>query len=111
MGKRRLLIALAMYLALAAAYFPLMPRERLTGHTPHNHYALQAEAWLAGRLDLGGPPPRYTGNNDFAVYEGKHFVSFPPVPAALLLPFVALAGGAEALPDALVFVALAPLGP
>jgi hypothetical protein len=107
--RRRLYLALGIYVALVIAYLPLMPRERLHAHTPANHYALQAEAWLAGRLDLGGPPPAYTRNNDFALYQGKHYVSFPPVPAALLLPLVAAAGGAEALPDGLVFALLAPL--
>jgi hypothetical protein len=111
MEKRRLFIALAIYVAHAVAFVPLMQRARFTSHTPYNHYALQAEAWLAGRLDLGGPPPAYTGDNDFAEHGGKHYVSFPPVPAALLLPFVAIAGGAAAVPDGLLFVLLAPLGP
>ena len=110
-GRRLVYLALGIYVVLASAYLPLMSWERLRTHTPYNHYALQAEAWLAGRLDLGGPPPSYTGNNDFALYRGKHYVSFPPVPAALLLPFVAAAGGAEAVPDGLVFVLLAPLAP
>jgi hypothetical protein len=88
-----------------------MPGERWHAHTPYNHYALLAEAWLDGRLDLGGPPPAYTGNNDFAVHGDKHYVSFPPLPAVLILPVVAAAGGAENVPDGLFFVLLAPLGP
>jgi hypothetical protein len=108
---RRGLWALAIYVTLTAIYLCTAGAERLADHTPFNHFALQAEAWLAGRLDLGGPPPDYTFNNDFALHDGKHYVSFPPVPAALLVPFVALAGSAEALPDGLVFVLLGALAP
>jgi hypothetical protein len=109
-GRRRLVFAASIYLLLAVAYFAMMP-ERTATHTRYNHYALQAEAWLNGRFDLGGPPPAYTGNNDFAVYEEKHYVSFPPVPSLLLVPFVAAAGGAETVADGLIFTGLAPLGP
>jgi hypothetical protein len=80
-------------------------------HSPYNHYALQAQAWLSGRLDLAGPPPRYTGNNDFAVFEGRYFVSFPPVPAAIMVPFVAAAGQVERVREAPIFALLAPIGP
>jgi hypothetical protein len=109
--RRRWLIAAAIYLAVTVLFVAMMAPERRSGHTPYNHYALQAEAWLAGRLDLGGPPPAYTHRNDFAVVGDKTFVSFPPLPAVLLLPAVALAGGAEAVPDGLWFVLLSGLGP
>jgi hypothetical protein len=99
------------YAVLAVAYLATTPPARLGSHSPYNHYALQAEAWLDGRLDLAGPPPRYTGNNDFAVYQGRTFVSFPPVPALVLVPAVAAAGQVERVRDVLVFVLLAPLGP
>jgi hypothetical protein len=85
--------------------------ERFERHTPYNHYALLAEAWLRGRLDLGGPPPRYTGNNDFAFKDGKTYVSFPPAPALVLVGPVAVAGRAEAVRDGLWFIALAGVGP
>jgi len=108
---RLLSFAAAIYLIHAVALFAMMPRDRLIAHSPYNHYALQAEAWLHGRLDLGVPPPPYTGNNDFALHEGKHYVSFPPVPAAMLLPLVAIAGGADRVRDPQFFAWLAPLGP
>jgi hypothetical protein len=103
--------ALAIYFLLTAVFLATTPRERRTAHTPFNHHALVAEAWLAGRLDLGGPPPAHAGNNDFAFFEGKHHVSFPPLPALVILPVVALAGRAAAVPDALVWLALAGVGP
>jgi hypothetical protein len=108
---RRLVCALAIYagvtLLLLACAAPAVLRE----HTPCNHFALLAEAWLKGRLDLGGPPPDYARGNDFAAYHGKWFVVFPAFPSLLLLPLVALAGRAEAVADGRFFLALAGLAP
>jgi len=108
---RRLLWALAIYTGATLLLLACAAHDTLTTHTPYNHFALNAEAWRQGRLDLGGPPPAYTHNNDFASYDGKWFVVFPPLPSALLVPLVALAGSAEAVPDGLVFVLLAGLAP
>jgi len=94
-------------LSLLACAAPATLRE----HTPYNHFALQAEAWLEGRLDLGRAPPGYTGGNDFARYEGKWFVVFPAFPSVLILPLVAAAGSAEAVVDGRFFLLLAGLAP
>jgi hypothetical protein len=94
-------------LLLLACAAPSTLRE----HTPYNHFALQAQAWLQGRLDLGGPPPSYAHGNDFASYGGKWFVIFPAFPAVLLLPLVALAGSAEGVADGRFFVLLAGVAP
>lgn len=54
----------------------------------YNSYTLQACAWLEGRLDLGY-------NYDWlelAIFEGKYFVSFPPFPSYVMLPFAAVFG-------------------
>ncbi len=108
---RRLVWALAIYagvtLLLLACAAPAVLRE----HTPYNHFALLADAWLKGRLDLGGPPPEYAGNNDFATYQGKWFVVFPAFPSVLLLPLVALGHGADAVADGRFFLLLAGLAP
>jgi hypothetical protein len=108
---RRLLWAFAIYvgvtLCLLACAAPAVLRE----HTPYNHFALLAEAWLKGHLDLGGPPPDYARGNDFATYHGKWFVVFPPFPSVLLLPLVALSGSAEAVADGRLFLLLAGLAP
>lgn len=109
--EQRLLWALGLG-ALATAVFALFAAEGvLTQHTRYNHFALLAEAWLDGRLDLAGGAPSYAGNNDFAVYGGRTYVVFPPLPALFLVPLVALAGDARAVPDGLVFVLLAGVAP
>jgi hypothetical protein len=92
-------------------YAAIAGRQRLTEHTQFNHFALQAEAWLDGRLDLGHDPPDHAQNNDFAHYRGKWFVPFPALPALLLVPLVAIAGNADRVRDGQFFVWLAPLGP
>lgn len=99
------------YLALLVVYLLVAGPARLTDHTPYNHFALLADSWLHGRLDLGGAPPDYAGANDFSQYDGKWYVPFPAFPALLLLPLVYFAGSAEFVRDAQFFIWLAPLGP
>jgi hypothetical protein len=53
------------------------------------HFVYQAEAFLRGQLSLPGQPPN---TNDWVLRNGKWFVSFPPFPAVLMMPFVAVAG-------------------
>jgi hypothetical protein len=109
--SRRRLLAVAIYLLVTAVFHVTMAPERLTAHTPYNHFALLADAWLHGRLDLGGPPPSYTGNNDFAVLGTKVYVSFPPFPAVLIAPLVKLAGSPAKVRDGAFFLWFAGIGP
>jgi len=104
-------LAFGIYALVTAVCLLTTAPDRLAQHTPYNHFALLAEAWLHGRLDLGGPPPAYTGNNDFASFGGRWFISFPPFPALLIAPLVKLAGGAAATRDGLFFGALTGVGP
>jgi hypothetical protein len=53
------------------------------------HFVLQAEAFLHGQLHLLDRPPNL---NDWVLRDGKWFVSFPPFPAVVMLPLVALFG-------------------
>lgn len=59
-------------------------------HNPYNSYVRQACAWLEGRLDLAD------GANltwlELAIHEGKYYVSFPPFPSYVILPFAAIWG-------------------
>ena len=109
--QRRLLIACALYLAATVVFFLFAAPETVHEHTPWNHFALLADAWCHRRLDLGGPPPAYTGNNDFSQFNGKWYVAFPPFPAVLLLPLVALMKEPERVHDGQFFLWLAGVAP
>jgi hypothetical protein len=63
------------------------PRFYHQSHAPHFIY--QADAWLHGQLHLRVPPP---DRNDWARVGDRWYVSFPPGPALLMLPGVALFG-------------------
>jgi len=108
---RRVLLAAAVYVVCTGVFAAVAGPERLFRHTPFNHYALLANAWLHGHQDLPGGPPAYTQNNDFAEYGGKTYISFPPFPAFLMLPFVKLAGSAEDFRDGQFVIWLAGLAP
>lgn len=106
--RERLWCALAIYGLVTCVVFLVAAPATLSGPTPYNHFALLAQGWLEGRLDLGGPPPHH---NDFAAFGGKYYVVFPPFPAVLLVPFVALAGSAAGVRDGVVFLALSGVAP
>ncbi len=108
--SRRLLIGLGIYL-VCLVVFALVGADRLSVHTPYNHFAHLADAWLHGRQDLRGGAPGYAMNNDFAVYDGKTYISFPPFPALLMMPVVWLAGSPENFRDAQFIIWLAGVGP
>ena len=108
---RRRWIALGIYLLTSVVYFLFADSALLHGHTPWNHFALLADAWRHGRLDLGGPPPAYTGNNDFSHVGGKWYVVFPPFPALLLLPILWLVKEPERVHDGQFFLWLSGVAP
>ena len=60
----------------------------ITASNPYNSYSRQAAAWLSGQLDLGENVPWL----ELAVFNGKYYVSFPPFPSIVLLPFVLIFG-------------------
>lgn len=70
----------------------------------YNSYTRQACAWLSGRLDL----PENIEWLELAIYEGKYYVSFPPFPSYVMLPFAAIFG--VAAPDGWVSLAVTLLG-
>ncbi len=107
---RRLLIAVGIWL-VGLVVFGIVAGDRLLVHTKFNHFAYLADAWLHGRHDLGGPPPAHAEGNDWALFQGKWYVSFPPFPAMLMAPLVALAGDPDNFRDAQFVVWLAGVGP
>lgn len=94
------LAALLGCLALALLLYHDLAGGTLLQHSPYDSYALQAENWLAGRtwIEDGAAYPWL----ELAVYNGRYYQSFPPVPGVALLPWVALGGGAAAVPSNLV---------
>jgi hypothetical protein len=60
----------------------------LLDHSPIDQHTRQARAWLSGRIDLAGAPDYL----EIADHEGRHFVSFPPVPSLVEVPLVLLFG-------------------
>jgi len=109
--KRRIVFALAIYAACVALFMIVAGPPRITQHTPFNHFAHQADAWLHGRQDLRFGEPPYAGGNDFAHFEGKVYISFPPFPAVLMMPMVALAGSPEDFQDGQFVIWLAGVAP
>lgn len=67
--------------------FSQITNHRLTDTNPYNTYELQAESWLQKRVDIDNREWL-----ELATYGGKYYVSFPPFPSVILLPFVALFG-------------------
>src|SRR5215472_9755337 len=108
---RRVALATLVYVVCTSVYATIAGPDRLLRHTAFNHYALLADAWLHGRQDLPRGPPGYTQNNDFVEFHGKTYISFPPFPAVLMLPFVKLSGSPEDFRDGQFVIWLAGLAP
>ena len=71
------------------AIYGLTAGVSLGRHSLAPHFVYLAESFLHGQLDLlHVPDPPY----DLTLVEGHWYVSFPPLPAVLMLPLVALRG-------------------
>ncbi len=94
--------------AVTALVYALVAGPRAEGPSENNHFVHLAESWLNGQLaQLGDRPPGY---NDWACYDEelgtvcradafvrpresqRWYVSFPPFPAAVIAPMVAIFG-------------------
>src|SRR5438067_1602761 len=53
----------------------------------NQHFIYLADGWLHGHLYLHDMPP---DTGDYTLYNGHWYVAFPPLPAVLLLPVVAI---------------------
>ena len=92
----RLIFLCALCVALALLPVMMFTGQWPTHHNPYNSYTLQACAWLEGRLDLGCD---YTWL-ELAIVDGRYYVSFPPFPSYMMLPFAAILG--RDTPDGLI---------
>lgn len=60
----------------------------IAGDTVFNHYRRLASAFLEGRVDLASPPPHI----ELTRIGDRYYVIPPPLPALLMVPYVAVAG-------------------
>ncbi len=82
------MIAMLLFMLLCYLLIHDLLGGTLLGHCPWDSYTLQAQAWLNGRTDLG----ENISYLELAVYNGKYYVSFPPFPSVVMLPFVLIFG-------------------
>ena len=73
-------------IVLAALFVFLLTKGSSPGQ---NHFVYLAEAFLHGRLGVTGGG---TVLAEIVPYNGNFYVVYPPMPAVLLLPFVAVFG-------------------
>lgn len=92
------LIVLGVYIIL------YLYSEQILSPNAYNSYTKQCIAWLNGRLDLGQNYPWL----ELAVFQGKYYVSFPPFPSYVFLPFVLFLG--ENNPESLLNILIALIG-
>ena len=78
-----MLLALVLYTALASLHGPVW---RVS---PFSYYNYLADAFLHGQLHLRLIPPT---THDLSPFGGRYYLYWAPLPAILLMPFVALFG-------------------
>ena len=75
------------FLVCSAVYVATLG-SRMQGPSDNTHFVSLADSYLHGQLSgVGDKPP---GDNDWAHYHGRWYVVFPPLPALLILPAVAI---------------------
>jgi hypothetical protein len=85
--RRKAALPVAIFLLCACVYVATLGK-RMIGLSDNAHYVFLAQSLLHGKLSLlAGRPP---GDNDWAFYLGHWYVSFPPFPALVIAPLVAL---------------------
>ena len=77
------LLALVVYSMYAAGH------GSLRNPSPYAFFNYLADAFLNGQLHLRLVPPNAI---DLSLFEGDYYLYWPPLPAVLLMPFVALFG-------------------
>lgn len=87
-GTRVLLFSLSSVICLHILFMLFSGKHPLSDN-PYDSFLKQTLSWLQGRLDLGQDYEWL----ELAVYRGKYYVSFPPFPSYVLLPFAWIFGG------------------
>lgn len=81
---RALLIGAAVFTIIRLTCFAMYR----TTTAPKSYWDLLADAFLHGKLFLENPP----SNHDLTLHGGKWYVPNPPLPAVVLMPYIALFG-------------------
>lgn len=80
------IIVVIFFLLLIFIFIDDIVGKSLLSNSPYNSYELQVKAWLNGKTYLDHDYSYL----ELAIYNGKFFVSFPPLPSVILLPFVVI---------------------
>ncbi|MBI3975432.1 MAG: hypothetical protein HY334_03480 [Armatimonadetes bacterium] len=83
--SRRIWEPLAVFAITLSLYVAITPRT----NPAYRHFVYMADAFLQGRVDLQGLPDYY---HDVISFNGRIYAPFPPVPAVILMPAVAVGG-------------------
>ena len=83
--EKSFFIIFLIFLFVFGGYFFSSPRPG----SQYQHHVYLAEAFLDKRLDIKNFPEYY---HDLARFKEKVFIPFPPAPAVILMPFVAVRG-------------------
>lgn len=83
----RTTILLAITLVAASTLLAAMILQMIGEESGSNSYALMADGFLNGRLDVDR-----CFDSDCVTFDGKSYIVFPPVPAVVAMPFVAFFG-------------------
>jgi len=83
---------LVFFIIVATTLAVLIAMWSFNGHWPtdtssYNTYAIQAQAWLNGQMHVADH-----SHLELAHFQGKTYVSFPPFPSVIMLPFVSIFG-------------------
>ncbi len=89
--ERRRAIIMSFVLFLLALVSLIVSSARIGinpfGSSYANHFVYQAQSLLHGHLDI----PKFT-KTDIILVNGKYYIVYPPFPAIVMMPFVALFG-------------------
>jgi hypothetical protein len=90
LGRHNLMVVVVLFFIALGSLFALQKDFHIPifGVSSYPHYLYQAESFLHGRWDLD-LSPRVT---DIVVLRGKDYIVYPPFPAILLMPLVAIFG-------------------
>lgn len=83
--RRAWLEPVLVFVVVLGVYVAATPRT----NTAYRHFVYMAQAFLEGRVDLRNLPAHY---HDIIRIGDRVYAPFPPVPAILLMPVVAVAG-------------------